>query len=391
MTNHTPYKKGSFESMTELKKSAARVLQVLASLDRGGAEQLVLDWYKEMDRDKIQFDFVVYERDEPYDHEETLRSMGARIFKLPYPWGPKLLPFLHEWRQLLRDHPEWHIIHAHYTTTAPLYFPMARLEGRKCVVHGHSASRDIKWPLHLAAFALANTRLACSEQVQKGRMRPVKSEVLVNGISPLRFTFELTSKQKVRTELGLGDGIVLGHIGRFSQEKNHSFLLEIFAELLKLEGNANLLLVGQGLLQAKIRKKATDLGVEDRVHFLGLRTDIPQIMSALDLLIMPSLFEGMPITMIEAQANGLPCLTSDVVSDDSIIPDVGTVEMLALSDSAETWAKTALAMAVADHGSRKEASEKVVNTPYDIGSSVRRLLEIYGLATFSRYRLGTDC
>lgn len=365
--------------MTELQRPPARILQVLASLDRGGAEQLVLDWYRQMDRDKVQFDFVVYERDKPYDHEETVRSMGARVFKVPYPWGTGFGSSVRHWNRLLRDHPEWRVIHAHYTATAPFYFPQARLEGRRCIAHGHADSRDIKWPLHLAAFTLANTRVACSKQVQKRRMGPVNSEVLVNGIDPRRFTFDPKSRGVLSGEMGIGDGMLLGHIGRFSAQKNHAFLLEIFAEVLKLEADANLLLVGQGSLRSDVEDKAAELGISTRVHLLGLRKDIPDIMSGLDLLVMPSLFEGMPITMIEAQANGLPCLVSDVVSEDSIVPEVGTVEMLPLSASPKTWARKAIDMASADHGDRATVAERMVGRPYDISTSARRLLEIYGL------------
>lgn len=355
-----------------------RVLQVFASLDRGGAEQVVLEWYKQIDRRQVQFDFVAYERSEPYALEEVLTSLGARIYKVPYPWGRGFWKSVRAWRELLRDHPEWRVIHAHYTATSPLIFALGRLQDRRCIAHGHASNRSLQWPLHLLGFLLSSRNLACSSESQRRLFHPMKADSFPNAVSVKAFAFDPEGRAAVRDEVG-ERGLLLGHVGRFSAEKNHLFLLEIFAEISKLRPDARLVLVGQGALETEAKQRAASLGIAGKVHFLGVRDDVPSIMSALDLLIMPSLFEGMPITMLEAQTSGLPCLVSDVVSEDSRIPGVGDVQMMPLSASPSAWARRALEMLDEEPRDRAAAAEKVKGSPYDIETSAQRLLEVYGV------------
>ncbi|EJX06159.1 Glycosyltransferase [gut metagenome] len=191
-----------------------------------------------------------------------------------------------------------------------------------------------------------------------------------------RFSSALNQRPVVRSELGLTDStLVFGHVGRFVEQKNHQYLLEIFARIHALFQNSVLLLVGEGVLRSKMEQKARDLGIENSVYFLGLRQDIPYILAAMDCFVFPSLHEGLPVTMIEAQAAGLPILASSTITQEVCVTPL--VQLMDLETPAEEWAKAALSMALAGRNQRSCPIRELTDAGYDIRYTAKKLEEFY--------------
>lgn len=354
-----------------------RVLQSLASLNRGGAEAVVMDWTRRIGEGDLQFDFVVNEGGR-YEHEDELEALGARIFRAPVFRGWNFPRYVGWWVQTLRMHPEWRIVHAHHTLPAAIYVPIARALGRETVVHSHTAGRDrglkgfARWVARLPLRRLRTERLACSELAARWMFGSRASVVLPNGIDTTAFQFSEEARDRARRDLLAGDELLIGHIGRFSHEKNHRRILEIFGELLGIEPNARLILVGDGLMRAEIECLSTSMGLENRVVFLGTRDDIPDLLAAMDVFLMPSRYEGLPVAVVEAQASGLPCIVSTAVTE-----EVGLTEsicFLPLGADNAVWTR-----AISEFKShvREGASEIVLEAGYDSEDVARRIQDLY--------------
>ena len=198
--------------------------------------------------------------------------------------------------------------------------------------------------------------------------------MLHNAIDAAAYSFDVNKREDVRRRLKLPEeALVLGHVGRFMPQKNHEFLLDVFSAAAKKEANARLLLIGDGDLRAKIEAKAQQLGLSDRVIFTGVRADVPDLLQAMDLFVLPSLYEGLPVTLVEAQASGLPCVISDRVSNECMVTR-GLVTEMRLSDTPEQWAEHILSCRNAE---RTDRYEEVSASDYDIVDSAKRLEDFY--------------
>ena len=196
---------------------------------------------------------------------------------------------------------------------------------------------------------------------------------LKNGIETQKYAYNRAIREGKRKELGITDNFVIGHIGRFMQQKNHAFLIDIFSAVKKMNPKAKLLLVSEGRLMDEIKQKVSSLGLQNDVLFLGFRNDINELMQAMDVFVLPSLWEGLPFTLVEAQAAGLPCVISDVISDESIVTDL--IKKESLKQSAEIWAKKILN--VYDETTRKDTAYLVKDAGFDIETSAQWLQEFY--------------
>jgi len=355
-----------------------RVLQVLASLDRGGAETVVMNWLRHMDRQEVVFDFVVNEREEAYAYEQEARELGSRILRAPVASPCHLISYVSWWIRALAHHPEWKIVHAHHTTPAFIYLTVARILGRSTIAHSHSAGgRSPKervkavavWPLRF----IPHVRFGCSRLALKGMYGSAnRGSVIPNAIDVERFEFDPALRSSVRDELGLQDHLIVGHIGRFHPTKNHQRLLEVFAEVLVRRPDARLLLIGDGDLRLKMENASTALGIERNVVFLGIREDIPALLSSMDVFVLPSHHEGLPVVIVEAQASGLPCVVSDAVTSEVAITDV--VRFLSLSEPNSNWA-TAILDAAQRH--RRSAAPSLRNAGYSVRQVTNELARFY--------------
>lgn len=357
-----------------------RVLQVLASLDRGGAESVVMDWLRRIDRERVMFDIVVNDDKDSYAFEEEARALGCNIIRAPRFKLWNALPYALWWYRCLARHSEWQIVHAHHTVPAFSYLAIARGMDKVTIAHSHTAGRDrslagvardmLTWPLrHVAQLHLACSKLA-ADWMFGGR---TATRVLFNGVELDRFAFDDARRLRVRQEFGLSDALVVGHVGRFNLPKNHLRLLRIFAEVVSRDPRARLILVGDGVLRPQIEADIASLGLEGRVVMAGVRPDVPAMLSAMDVLLFPSHYEGLPVTVVEAQASGLPCVVSDAVTTEVGLTNL--VRFFPLDESDDTWADATLQMATT--AGRKSRIDELRTAGYDAATVAEEIQKLY--------------
>ena len=358
-----------------------RVLQSFAGLGRGGAEQVAMNWYRAIDRSRVQFDFVAEERELPYEHEDEIRRLGGRVFFVPRYGLRNLASYVARWRSLLAEHPEWAVIHAHHTTPAPIYLSVARSMKRICIAHSHNTDQQLSVkavtrrilgrPLNL----LADVRLACGVAAGRAMFGSGGFEVVPNSIDLDRFAFDATARAEVRAELQCGgDELIVGHVGRFVEAKNHVKVIDIFESLLSRAGSARLLLVGDGPLRAAVEEDVAARGISSRVEFLGSRCDVDRLMSAMDVFLLPSLYEGLPVTLVEAQANGLPSVISDTITTEAHLTTA--VRSVELSARVGEWRDEVLCALVSSEDRRTHA-RALRESDYDISRGAERITVLY--------------
>lgn len=304
------------------------VAQIMGKWVGGGVESVIMNYYRHIDRSKIQFDFICDEDSTNIPYDEIEKLGGKVILCPPYQKLPKYLKFL---KQLFREK-KYRIVHSNINTLSvfPLY--AAKKAGVPVrIAHSHSTSNPREWKKNLIKNALrpfskvwATDYFACSELAGRylfGDKTFDKGEVKIirNAIDVEKFKFDPEARKKLRKEISIADDdFVIGHIGRFVEQKNHRFLIDVFTEV-KKKKNAKLVLVGQGPLREEMEQKVKDLGLEKDVFFLGQRNDTNKLYSVFDVFCLPSLYEGLPVVGVEAQANGVPCVFSDRITKETIV------------------------------------------------------------------------
>lgn len=316
-----------------------RVLHVLGSLDRAGAETMVMNIYRNIHRERIQFDFIIH-TSRYCDYEDEVKRLGGKIYRIDTFNGRNLIEYIYTWFKFFKIHHEYKIIHGHMYNLAAIYLLIARCFGKITIAHSHSTSNGnslIAYIKDLFCYPLryvAEYKFACSFSAGlwlygKKFYNSEKSFVLLNAIDLKKYCNEKINNYNDRK--------VFCHIGRFEEVKNHVFLIEIFAEYLKLNKDAVLYLVGNGSLREQIEIMVRDFHIEDFVYFLGVVDNVAALLKKVDALILPSLYEGIPMVLIEAQASGVRCFISDKINKEAIIGS-GVVS-ISLSSSAKEWAK----------------------------------------------------
>lgn len=322
-----------------------RVAQVLNLMDNGGIEAVVLNYYRFIDKSKIQFDFICCE-DSSIPYEQEILHMGGHIYRVP---SLKKMPKYVNCLIKIFKNNQYKIVHVHMNTLSifPLFAAnLAHVPVRIC--HNHSTTNKeerlnhtIKLILRPFAKIFATDYYCCSEFAGRwlfGNKEYDKGNVylLNNAIDVDKFTYNEKVRNIKRKELNIGaDTLVFGHIGRFVKQKNHSFLIDIFKEIHKKERNSILLLVGQGPLEENIKNKVKELGLDDSVCFLGQRKDVSELYQAFDVFVLPSLYEGLPVVGVEAQSSGLLCIFSNDMTGEAKILD--TTKFLSLYESEKIW------------------------------------------------------
>lgn len=362
-------------------KQPIRVLHVLGSLDAGGVESRLMDLYRKINKNLIQFDFIVHKNNEGFFEKEII-ALGGKIYRFP---ERKLLNIISYYRfsfNFFLNHPEYTIIHGHSLSTGMLYLRAAKNANIKTrIAHsrcGKSNDRNIsniikelmkrksrKYATHLFSVS----KIAAYEGFGLTPYNKGKVKIIPNAIDTLNYKFDPIARDILRKEYGIEpDTLIVGHVGRFTKQKNHTFLIDVFKEIFFRNKNSKLILVGDGKLKKKIYDYSISLGLENNIIFLGVRSDIGKILSSFDVLLFPSHFEGLPGTIIEAQANGLNCFISDKISDEVCITNL--VQTLSLNESKETWAKNIISKRYTEHN-RILYNEIVSNTEFDVNISVK--------------------
>ena len=353
-----------------------RVLQVVTDMNVGGIEMLIMNYYRHMDRNKIQFDFLMHRFDPSYFDEEILQ-MGGRIYRLP-PIQPKSFV---DYRRRLSNFFETHkyrVVHAHNNAYSMFVLREAmRHKTPVCVASSHCAFPRLGLVHRLTydycrAFInrYCTHRFACSRLAGQWLFSGADFKILPNAIAAGKFSFSETVRQEMRAELGLGEHFTIMHVGRLCHPKNHTFLLDAFACLLENNPKAKLVLVGDGELREEVEQKTNRLP-KNSVLLLGTRNDIPKLLQAADVFVFPSVFEGLPVTMIEAQAAGLPCVMSDTITDECIVTDLVTA--LPITDP-QIWAEEILKK----RGTvRTDRLADIQASGYDIAAAAEKLTRFY--------------
>lgn len=356
-----------------------RVLHVLGGLGSGGAENLIMNWYRAIDRSKIQFDFLV--RSDDNNFVDEIHELGGSIYYTS-PFPRHAIRNYQETDALLKTG-KWDVVHVH--GNAALYMTalvLAKKYRVPCrIMHSHSiqAKRSFFSIIHVfnrtRLKRYTTEQIACSADAGKWMFGKTSFHVLKNAINVNSFSFSMIDRRSAREEFCLSNRFVVGHVGRFAEPKNHSFLLEIFKQIRKTRTDATLLLVGDGELEEQVKRKALEMGLEDAIVFAGRRNDVGRLMSAMDVFVFPSLWEGLGIVLVEAQTNGLPCFASrEILTEEvRITPDIYPIS---LEQTAEHWARQILThhFDISNRGSVKRLIEQ---SGYDISSVAAALEHIY--------------
>lgn len=352
-----------------------RILHIVTYMGRGGLETMLMNYYRAIDRTKVQFDFLTH-RDFRADYDDEIEALGGKIYRLPT-LNPFSKAYLGALDRFFGEHPEYRIVHSHLDCMSAIPLKAAKKHGVPVrIAHSHSSrqDRDLKYPLKLLFKRgiphQATQLFACGREAGRWMFGTDDFRVLNNAIDAGRYACDPQVRSAVRSELGIpADALVAGHVGRFMAPKNHSFLLRIFAELPE---TAMLLLVGDGELRQENEQLAEELGIRDRVIFAGLRSDVERMLQAMDVFVFPSLYEGLPLSIVEAQAAGLPCLISDKVPIECKKTDL--VTQLPLDDTPAKWAEAVLS---ATELPRQDTLAQIRDAGFDICANAEWLQNYY--------------
>lgn len=359
-----------------------RVLQVVTIMNRGGLETMLMNYYRKIDRSKIQFDFITH-RSERGHYDDEIEALGGTIYRMSPIKPGNYKKYFIELDEFFEEHKEYKVVHSHINENSGFVLRAAKKAGIKCrIAHNHVSGLglDYKYLFRMyARFILkdsVNNYFACSNEAAKwlfGKdvFEKKEVEILKNSIDLDIFKFDKKKADEIKKELKIEDKFVIGHVGRFNASKNHDFLIDIFNEINKINNNSILLLVGEGNLKNTIMKKVNKLNLNKKVKFLGLRDDIDKIMSAMDVFAFPSKFEAFPVTLVEAQAIGLKCVVSNGIPKEVNITN--KVDFIDLKKDAKIWAEI-----ICNCSKEKYNSKKIIEDKgYDINKNVEWISNFY--------------
>lgn len=357
-----------------------RVLQILGIVANGGVETVIMNYYRHIDKIKIQFDFVVHnDADENYLREAE--RLGAQIYKVT-PYNKNIFKFIFDIYQIIKKH-HYQIVHCNMNALSGFALFAAYLADAKIrILHNHTTDSKeeklrsfIKRMLRPFAKLFANQYWACSNlagewMYGKKAIEDNKITIINNAIDLDRFKFDKEKREKIRKELGLENCFVIGHVGRFMKQKNHEFLIDIFNEIIKRKENARLLLIGDGKLRPQIESKAKELGISNKLIFLGNRNDVADLYNVMDIFVLPSLYEGLPVVGVEVQANGLPFICSTEVTKEILLTN--NIKLISLQQPLKDWLNKI------ENAKRKELNiNDELLKKFDIKQESRKLENLY--------------
>lgn len=370
-----------------MQKEPIRVLHLLHSMNRGGAETMLMNYYRKIDRKRVQFDFLLTYQGIS-DYEKEIMDMGGKVFHITPCTLPSYWNYKKDIREFLTVHPQYKIVHSHNSSKSAIPLKIAKECGVPVrISHSHNMFLSNPYSLKECMRKLLRNPLkrvsthnfACSKEAGiwlygEKYWNEGKVKILKNAIDLEKFAYVPEMRTKMRQQFGVEDKYVVGHVGRFAPQKNHTFLLDIFCEIKKQEKNAVLLLVGDGELRPEIEEKVKKLDLWDSVIFTGVRDDVGKLMQMMDVFVMPSLFEGLGIVLIEAQTAGLPCFTSEnVVAKEARVTEL--LKFCSLEQQPVIWAKDILEKNA--RYTRMSQVEQVAKKGYDSNDAAKKLQEFY--------------
>ena len=365
-------------------KEPIRILMLFTIMDRGGAESMVMNYYRNIDRTRVQFDFMVH-REERGAYEDEIETMGGRIYRMipfhPFTFGK----YRKQISAFFDEHPEYRIVHGHCSELGYFVYKEARKRGIPVIIaHAHNSHAlfDAKWPFRWyfkhAMRKYITQVFSCGEESAQwlAGKELAKSAVLQrNSIDTKVYAYQSSHRKEICQELQLPeDAVIIGHVGRFNLQKNHAFLLDIFRGLVEQCPKAHLLLVGVGELMDEMKAKVAKLGLDEHVHFLGVRSDVPKLLHTMDLFLFPSFMEGLSVSMVEAQTAGLPCVVSDTIPIEVAMTDL--VTFVSLKAPVSDWVSK-IQEVLAKESDRTRYPAIITERGYDIQKNAEWLQNYY--------------
>lgn len=362
-----------------------RILHSVSYMSRGGIETMLMNYYRNIDRTKVQFDFLC----NSYLHgayDEEILSMGGRIFRSPGFSPLKRISYKKFMRELFAEHPEYKVVEAHNGPLGRYAMKAAKdsdIPVRIYHAHGADLRFDLKWPIKYYCMKMLkysmNEHFICSEKAGRFYMGDEVIDrgdfhFIPNAIDIEKFIFNQETRDRLRKEYGLDNNLIIGNIGRLSRQKNHFFILNTFAELHKINPAVHLVLVGDGEWHERVLKQINRLGIKENVTLTGSIPNPQDWYQAFDLFFMPSLWEGLPVTGVEAQTADLPCVFSSAVTQEVKLSD--KVEFLDLEQPQDLWVSR-LYEIITNLAPRRDMTKLITNKHYNIKTEASRLEDLY--------------
>lgn len=362
-----------------MKKEPIRILQVVNIMDRAGLENMLINYYRNIDRSKVQFDFLTH-RDDKGAYDDEIVRMGGKVYHAPRLLPHNYLKYFKFMKKFFLKHTEYQIIHSHIDTMSSFPLFAAKKAGIPFrISHSHSSKldKDFKLPIKFIGKMLtpkfANKHFACGKKAGEFLYKKGAFEIINNAVDLNKFKFNEALRRKKRKELKISENtFVIGHVGRYMYIKNQSFLIDVFNEVLKYNSDSILMLIGKGPDEVFLRKKVEELKIVDKVMFLIDRDDVNELYQVMDIFVMPSLFEGLPLVAIEAQANGLPCVVSSNISNEVLLTN--NIQSFDLTMGEKLWANRLSKISL----KRDFNNLKILkDAGFDIANEAKKLEKIY--------------
>lgn len=369
-----------------------RVLHIVGIMNMGGIENLLMNVYRKIDKEKVQFDFLVT-REEDGVFDEEIRSLGGKIYNIPAMSKIGYVRYKKRIYRFLKQNYEYKIVHCHRDALCSIYLKQAKKAKIPVrIAHSHNTKliepNTIKGKINLLIknyFKLftnmyATEYFACGYEagiwLYGAKIANQKVKIINNGIDTGEYKYNRAIAKEIRESLGIKDDtLVIGHVGRFELQKNHRFLIEIFMQIVKKVPESKLLLIGQGSLEPDIRKQVKIANLEEKVVFLGIRNDVNKLLMGMDVFVFPSLFEGLPVSLIETQASGIKSIISDTISKEVDLK-YGLISRIPLNNI-NKWVEEIMSVSSANVESRELANSKIKQSEYEIMNTVSFLENFY--------------
>lgn len=361
-----------------------RVLEVFHGMDCGGAENMIMNLYRNMDHSIVQLDFLVH-TDKKCFFDDEIAELGGRIYRMPYYNVKNYRTYKQKLDSFFSEHPEITVVHGHLGSCANIYLDIAKKHGCFTIAHSHNTKPEFSFKniiYRLNTFQvrrIADYFVGCSDAAGRYRFgnkiveQGGRYSNLNNAIHTNDFIFNPQIRERIREQYGVKEELVLGHVGRFNYQKNHEYLIDIFNEFIKKHSTAKLFLIGDGELRERIQEKVNSLGLSENVIFTGLQRNVNELLQGIDCFVFPSYYEGLPVTVIEAQAAGLPCAISDRITKEVSVTN--SVEYVSIDGAAKKWVD--VIEKLINNNQRGNRMADIVKAGYDIDATTEWITKLY--------------
>lgn len=355
------------------------VLQIVVLNKNSGVASLVMNLYRCIDREKVQVDFLTWISDDSIPtYADEIAACGGKVYTVPY-YKKDFKGFLKQGKEVILSKP-YSVVHCHeFLASLPMLYFAKQAGIPLRIAHSHNPTIEGRFKRFLVRMCQgafrrnASVFMACSESSGEflfGREVPVT--VLKNGIEVQKYAYNAELRERLRKTFGLEEQFVVGNIGRLVPQKNQGFLLEVFREIVEQRPDSILLIIGEGSLEGKLRKKAEQLSLGNHVRFLGIQSNINELLNVMDVFVLPSVYEGLGIVLVEAQANGLPCIASDAIPQQVKMTD--NFSFVSLKDPAYKWSQVILE---SKRNNSRVVLETIRRAGYDIEDSASQIQKLY--------------